>query len=284
MKNEINEYIEWKKMYTQHAWEKYAVWIRRLQFFTKKPIDEIEIGDLQRFIEVQKLKFAPKNVEYGMDIIHNFFTFWKARGKQCLDPDLVRVPRSRGISRTHTTEEIFKRIIDFLPVNEFISLRDNVITRILHDTGCRISEVLSIDIKNLEDYSALVPTRKTKEWRTIFWSEETRKLLFEKYIPIRICLDDSTDALFVSKYGESSRGRLTNRTYQRNLKTICTELGIKDITPHSFRHGKAHAMVAKDASISDIAHILGHRNIQSSMKYLTLSVDEMFRRAKKYLV
>jgi site-specific recombinase XerD len=284
MKNEIDEYIEWKKMYTEYAWKSYKVWIRRLQNFTHKPIEEIGIGDLQRFIEIQKLNFAPKNIEYGMNIIHNFFTFWRARGKTCLDPGLIRVPRARGVARSHTTEEMYQRIVEMLPINEFVSLRDNIITRILHDTGCRISEALSIDFKNLDDYSALVPTRKTKEWRTIFWSEETRKLLFEKYIPIRICFEDKTDALFISKYGESSRGRLTNRTYQRNLKNVCNELGLKGITPHSFRHGKAHAMVAQDASISDIAHILGHRNIQSSMKYLSLSVEEMFRRARKYLV
>lgn len=283
MEDQIRMYLAWKATYTEQSVRAYSLWIKRLHQFVNKSLESITLSDLSEFIAVQKIKYAPKNIEYGMSIIKNYFTFWNAQGLNCLNPKLIRVPRGRGAIRKPSTEDIYKLILSRWPLSEWVSLRNHLILRILHDTGCRISEVLSLDFKNIDNQSALVPTRKTKEARKIFWSEETDRILFGKYLPIRINLPYHDDALFISKYGEHTKGRLSSRTFARGLKDICNDLGIEGITAHSFRHGKAHSMIEKNAPITDIAHILGHKNIQSSMKYLSLSSDEIAKRARKYL-
>lgn len=279
------KYIEWKKGYLRNpqSWKQYKFWVERIHAFAGDSVEDISLEQISHFIQVLKEKYASKNIEFGMSIIHNYFDFCSANGAKCVSPKLVIVPKSRGKLRKPTTDEICKQILDKLPTNEWIPLRDGIIMRILRDSGCRVSEVLAIDFRNLDHGSASIPTRKTNEFRNIYWSEETDKLLFEKYIPIRICLDYHEDALFVSRFGEEARGRLQTKTVQRSIKKLCNELGIEGITAHSFRHGKAHSMLEKGAPLSDIASILGHKNLNSTMKYLSLSNSEMEKRAKKYL-
>jgi integrase/recombinase XerD len=275
------EYLDWKKTYLgPQSFRSYRLWIDRLGEYIK---DLTDFEGYSKFMEAIKEKYAPKNVEFGLSIVHNYFEYCVANGVKCISPFMIKVPKCRGKVRKATTEEEYRTLIEYLPTNEFVPLRDSIILRIMNDTGARLSEVLAIDFKNLDEYSALVPTRKRKEWRTIYWSEETKKLLFEKYIPIRICLDNLDDALFVSKYGEGSRGRITPHTFQVNLRRTCQALGIKT-TAHEFRHKKALDMRKQSAPLQDIATILGHANIASSMKYLNMTIEEDAELARKYLV
>ena len=57
----------------------------------------------------------------------------------------------------------------------------------------------------------------------------------------------------------------------------------KHITPHSFRHGKAHHVLNNGGHIEDVQKILRHRNLESSLHYIQLNPSKYMQLAAKYL-
>jgi len=127
-----------------------------------------------------------------------------------------------------------------------------------------------------------VRTRKTMRYNKIVFSPKTNELLV-KYIALRICIDTPTDALFVPSRVRTGKG-ITTKSIQRWIKQIAKDAMIdKSITPHSFRHGKAHAILDQGGNVRDVQAILRHRNPASSFNYLTLNNQRYVDTAKKYI-
>ena len=77
---------------------------------------------------------------------------------------------------------------------------------------------------------------------------------------------------------------LTTRTIQRWIGEICDLAMItKNLTPHSFRHGKAHAMLDEGATVRDVQAVLRHVKPESSFHYMRVSKSKFMSIANKYL-
>ena len=137
-----------------------------------------------------------------------------------------------------------------------------------------------MDNINIEKCGAFIENKKNKNKRWIFWSTATNEVL-KKYLPARKFLQRNTRALFIGR--QVNNGALTTRSVERIIKFCCEGAGIKNIVPHSFRHGLAHNVLEKGGNIADIQKMLGHRSPLSSMKYLQYSDIEHERRAKMFL-
>jgi len=288
MQEQIREYLLWKSQHSPHTLKPYMLWLNRFKDYVRKTeLQEINRKDIVDFSIHIKNKYSERTHEFAMAILHGFFKFWHEEDNRVLSPNLVVVPSYRRKIMPVITEEIFKKLLDALPIYEYISLQRHIILRMLWESGCRISELLSIDLPNInfEKCCAVIETRKTSVRRRIFWSEATNELLIKKYMPIRREVKRDSHALFIGFYnsGEYSN-RLNPRQVQRTIENLRTELCISEkITPHSFRHGKAHFMLEHGASVVDIQQILGHVSPNSSFAYLQYQGTELERRAKKFL-
>lgn len=186
------------------------------------------------------------------------------------------------------SEEEFKRMVGIIPINEYKSLRDVIIIRMLWDTGVRVSELIDIDITQIDGrkHSMVIQTKKTGKMRIIVWSEETHELLM-RYLPIRSELRhlNRTSALFVGQNkGGGWSARLTSRSIQRIVKFYATQSGLKEkVSPHSFRHGWAHKRRDQNAPLAFIQRGLGHINPVSTFIYEQYNDKEFERNANTYL-
>ena len=57
----------------------------------------------------------------------------------------------------------------------------------------------------------------------------------------------------------------------------------KNLTPHSFRHGKAHYVLDNGGDIHDVQAVLRHRNLNSSLNYTQLNRKKYLKTAGKFL-
>jgi integrase/recombinase XerD len=186
------------------------------------------------------------------------------------------------------TSNLLKKMDGVLNEQFYDDLIKKLIVHILYDTGMRVSELCDLDISNLEETDtpglrcATIRRRKSLRYNTVVWGKETNRLM-NLYLGLRLCLDvNQTDALFVIK--KSKGNRITARTVQRWIKEICLEAGIpEDITPHSFRHGKAHQVLNQSGNVRDVQAILGHVNPASSFSYLSLNRQSQIAVSGKYL-
>ena len=272
----VEEYLMWKGTYRKRAAKAYRVWVERFQNFVEKTPEELTLSDLTLFITTMQQIYAPKNIEYGMSIIHNYLKFWKEQGRLYLPLYVVRVPRARANSHNAITEQEYQQMLDVLRKPDLIHLRNQAIIRLLHDTGMRVGELCALNVEDIKDESAIIRTEKTIHSRIVFWTTETGQVV-KKYIKARgkVCKDAcETNALFIG-LSKNSTARLTSRSVQRFVKEIINLAKIdRVISPHSFRHGFIHRLARKRVPDAVIACLVGHSTPTTIAEYTKLSRPE----------
>ncbi len=267
----ISEYLAWKSTHTTAAAKRYAPWVSRFQEFTNKAPESLTIGDWTAFALSLQGRFAPKCVEFALNIIHNYLRFWHEQGRLRLPLYLARVKAARACSHNSITEDEYRRLIEVLELRN--NLRDLVLVRLLHDTGVRVGELARIEIEQIEeDASAVIETEKTVQRRRVFWNQDTDEVL-HRYLVERINDGPDTDWLFAGRCG--SEMHLTSRSIERIVEEVCAEAGMeRRLTPHSFRHAFIHRMAMLGTPDAIIAQLVGHATPHTISHYTKLSRPE----------
>lgn len=130
----------------------------------------------------------------------------------------------------------------------------------LYSTGCRISEVCSVNIQDIDfENKTLVVLGKGNKERRVYLTNESCNSL-KKYLSTR---DDDNPALFLN--------RLKNRISLCGVRWIFKDLeqkcGVPNIHPHRFRRTLATDLLDKDMAIQDVAKLLGHAQIDTTKRY-----------------
>lgn len=285
MERKIREYLLWKATYAPAAAKSY-----RSPLLNIRKLDSL--ADVIKFKERIEDKYSDSSVAYSMTVLRDFIKFLNTTGKSKIPTELIKVPRFIPKKRTVAQNNDAIKMVNTLNPYKFIELRDRVIIRMLSDTGIRVSELTALNISDvgLTDTitgnhipnAAEIHTRKTTEKRVIMWSEQTHREL-NQYLGTRLCLT-SSQPLFISTY--SKYPRITTRQVERIIKEVSRRAGIKkNVTPHSFRHGKAHDMLSKGANVKEIQSVLGHSelNPRASFQYIRLGAEEQKKILKKYV-
>lgn len=281
------EYLKFKNDYTISAGDRYRLWLDKFETLIAKTEGEVTRDDISQYRHWLQLNHAEKSVEYAMTVLHNYFSFLRLNDLQCLKPELIKAPKARANSYQATSPEDYKKILSavdkIIPQNHLRNLQAKIMIRILSETGVRVSELtgIQIDSINLKKSGALIKNKKNLQVRWIYWSEETN-LLIEQYLPVREQLNRSTRALFLNS--TKQRGAISRRSVERLVKACCKIAEVRNVVPHSFRHGMAHNILEKGGNVADVQKVLGHRSPISSMKYLQYTDKEHERRIKNFLM
>lgn len=278
----IREYLEWKGSYARRASEAYEIWVRRFQAFTSKAPEALTLGDWTAFARSLEGRFAPKSVEFALNIIHNLLRFWHEQGRlRHLPLYLARVPKAMAASHAAVSEEEYRRMVEALKRNGNRSLRDLAIIMLLHDTGMRVGELAALEIEQIEeDRSAVIRTEKTVQRRQVFWNQDTDDVLHQ-LIVARVNGHVKEDFLFVRK-SYAGEKPLTTRTVQRIVREVCQEAGIeRHLSPHSFRHAYIHRLAKLSVPDAIIAQLVGHSTPYTISHYTKLSRPEAEQFARR---
>jgi integrase/recombinase XerD len=278
----IREYLEWKRSYARRASEAYEIWVRRFQAFTNKAPEELTVGDWTAFACSLNGRFAPKSVEFALNIIHNFLRFWHQQGRlRHFSLYLARVPKAMAESHAAISEDEYLRLVEALKRKGTASVRDLAIIMLLHDTGMRVGELVGFEIEQIdEDRSAIIRTEKTVQRRQVFWNQDTDAVL-HRLIVERINHHAKSDFLFVRESGDGEQP-LTTRSVQRIVQEACKAAGItKHLSPHSFRHAYIHRLARLSVPDAIIAQLVGHSTPFTISHYTKLSRPEAEQFARR---
>ncbi len=164
-----------------------------------------------------------------------------------------------------------------LPAQDFKGIRDKAIIEVLYSTGCRVAELVGMNLSdvNKKDRTILVRGKGNKE-RFVFLGGQALSAL-EAYLKERAAhvksnSEDACDALFLNARGE----RIGTRGVFYVLSTYFTTIGLaKKAGPHTFRHSFATHMLDRGADIRIVQEMLGHANLSSTQVYTHLSVERL---------
>lgn len=147
-------------------------------------------------------------------------------------------------------------------------IRDQAIVQFLASTGCRISEMTGLDWKmvDMEAGEVVVHGKGNKE-RTVYINEVAMMLL-KQYLGRR---KDLNPALFVGRYGE----RLQPGGVQEMLRKLGKAADVDHVHPHKFRRTLATELARKGMPIQEIANILGHERLDTTMRYVVLNKEDV---------
>jgi integrase/recombinase XerD len=147
--------------------------------------------------------------------------------------------------------------------------RDRAMLELLYATGIRVSELISLDVDDLNLPGGILRCRSKGRERVIPLYPAAIRALGDYLNLVRPQLVDNPNetALFVNMNG----GRMTRQGFWKLIKYYQEKAGIeKDITPHMLRHSFAAHLLENGADLRSIQEMLGHADISSTQIYSKL--------------
>lgn len=148
-------------------------------------------------------------------------------------------------------------------------------------TGCRVSEIINIDIDDVSfETSSFIVKRKGGDEQEIFMPVQVENELL-LYMEERIKDEKAKDnAVFISRLGK----RMSAQGVEKLLKKYCQTVGITDsdkTRPHALRRTFACNLIADGVDIKMVAELMGHKNIEITHKYYAQYATEKRREIMK---
>jgi len=241
-------------------------------------LDEEQIIDFLKMLEEKrKNKSSTRNIRLAA--IHCFFRYFAGKHPEKLElcQRVLAIPFKRASSRIieYLEYDEIKSILKSVDRNSDDGKRDYILLVTMFNTGARVQEILDLrlcDLQLIKPYQLHLTGKGRKERVCPLWPQ-TAKLLQEL---ITTNGAHKEDRVFLNH----RRQPLTRYGIRYLLKKYCdiartntpTLLG-KRLHPHSMRHSTAVHLLKSGVDMVTISHWLGHANINTTNRYVTVDLD-----------
>lgn len=163
--------------------------------------------------------------------------------------------------------------------HEVTKLRDVAIMTLFLGTGIRISELVGLDVKDIDfNQNAFTITRKGGGRVILYFSNEVKSALLEYIDNRNRKANENEPALFLSLQNK----RITTRAVEKLVKKYCNGvIPLKKITPHKLRSTYGTNLYKETGDIYVVASVLGHKDVNTTKKYYAQISDDIRRNASK---
>lgn len=251
---------------------RYEYVIRRMMDAVKVPTRRITVHHLRNYLAAEQSRGVKDSTLEGNRQIFSAYFNWLQRESlieknPCANLGTIKVAKVEKQCYSETEMARLQMACD--------NARDRAILHFLSSTGCRISEMteLNRDDIDLEKLECVVHGKGNKE-RTVYLSE-VAGMAIREYLDSR---DDDLDALFVGLRHE----RLQPGGVRTMLCTLAVRAGVEHVHPHKFRRTRATELTRRGMPIQEVARILGHEKIDTTMRYVVMNKEQMKADFRRY--
>lgn len=213
-------------------------------------------------------KWSYANADNVRRIISTFYT-WAVNDDIVVKNPVAKIKpmKQRKNVRTPFTNTEIEKMRDYITKNG--NERDRAIFECLLSTGCRVSELCSLKIQDVNFYEkeAKVLGKGSKE-RMVYFND-TSIFYLKKYLEICPAELHKNDILFVSELVSSKNGLYNGLGISGCeiwIRKMGNNLGIK-AHPHKFRHTAATMALSRGMPIEQVRQMLGHEKIETTLIY-----------------
>ena len=252
--------------------ERYKYLIKRLMASVGVSTREVTVYHIRRFLAEEKARgIADRTLESMRQVYSAYFNWLQRENLIQLNPtaNLGAVKYAKKVKTTYTEVDIEK--LKF----QCESIRDRAIICFLLSTGCRISEMTQLNRGDI-DFTSLEVTvlGKGNKERTVYL-DPVAGMTIKEYLASR---KDDEPALFTGKGSE----RLTPGGVRFMLRNLADKTGVDHVHPHKFRRTLATNLIRHGMPIQEVASILGHDKLDTTMKYVILDKTDVKNSYRKY--
>ncbi len=282
----INEYIHYikdKKKLSENTVSSYYSDIKKYsEYLLTQDIkinDVVENDIISYLIKLEKDNVSVATVSRTISSIKSFHDYLFFNGLTKGDPSKdIRKPKIEKNSVDILTEEEIEALLNFPELTTPILVRDKAIFEILYGTGIRVSELVEMNLEDVDLEIDYIYCNIGKNPRVIPLSETTKHYL-EKYINEgrSELIESNESALFVNSFGQ----RFTRQGLWKLIKKYAKKANIgKNINPSMLRHSFTIHLLNKGANIAVVSKILGNSNLASLQSYVS-HMDKNIRKEIK---
>jgi len=224
---------------------------------------------------LQKMGRATSTISRNLASIRSFYQYLAKNKIIENDPtaDLESPKVEKKIPEILSTEEV-ELLLDQPQCVDLKGYRDKAMLELLYATGIRVTELIQLNVEDVNLEMSYVRCNKGSRERMIPIGSialAAVKEYLEKARPLLIQRSDE-EALFVNVNG----GRLTRQGFWKIIKQYKNQAKIsKDITPHTLRHSFAAHLLENGADLRSIQEMLGHSDISSTQIYAQIAKKKL---------
>jgi integrase/recombinase XerD len=239
------------------------------------------LNDVQRVHIVHFLRFLKEQGKSSKTLarhiasvraFHQFLLRAKAANQ---DPSVqIETPRlERSLPNVLSLQEV-EILLDTPNTQDHFGIRDKAMLELLYATGIRVSELIGLEIDNIQLTMGFVRCNGNKE-RIIpigRAAADAIKHYLEDGRPRFTSAKQQDHALFLNHQGK----QLTRQGFWKILKKLAREAGIdKELTPHTLRHSFATHLLENGADLRAVQEMLGHADISTTQIYTHVSKTKL---------
>ena len=216
---------------------------------------------------MQEDGMSPATVSRNLASIRSFYIYLMRKKKVSDDPtfNIRSLKKEKTLPTTLTGPEV-EVLLSMPKTDEPKGCRDKAMLEVLYATGLRVSELISLDLDDVNLKIGYINCAGNGTARVVPIYAEAIKAVKDYLDKSRniLCFDESVKALFVNINGK----RMSRQGFWKILKKYKDEAGIpKEITPHTLRHSFALHLLENGADLKSIQELLGHSDISSTQIY-----------------
>ena len=228
-------------------------------------------SDVERYIKVPTSKGkSAATVTRSLASLKSFYTYLLGTGRVLVNPAKGPAPAKveRKLPHILTAKEV-ELFLEQPDASDAKGCRDRAMLELLYATGIRVSELIGLNLDNVNLSASFIRCSSRGKERIIPLYPAAVRALQDYLEHVRPQVIEHVDerALFVNMNGE----RMSRQGFWKIIKHYQETAGIqKDITPHTLRHSFAAHLLENGADLHSIQEMLGHADISSTQIYAQL--------------
>ncbi len=269
------QYLSAERNASDHTCRNYALDLRQFfQFLGHQRLRALTALDIRRFVvHLSTKEQARRTIARKLSCLRSFFRFL-CREETLEHNPAAAIPTPRLEKRlpSFLDEQQVTRLLDAPPIKKWQGLRDRALLETLYSTGMRASELVGLNLEDLDDISGTVMVRGKGKKERLCPIGETALNAIRRYVARRPKKLRVPYAVFISQKGT----RLTVRQVDRLLVLYVRLAGLpSSISPHSLRHSFATHLLDRGADLRSVQELLGHASLSTTQIYTHITPQRL---------
>lgn len=272
------EYLRVEKNMSAHTLRNYNLDLQQFLSFLKtiaiNSPEKVDHLTLRQFlVELNRRDYQKTSIGRKVAALKSFFKFLHKRKYTVSNPaKIIHSPKvQKKLPHFLELTEV-EQLLNSPSGRDFRSLRDRSIFETLYSTGMRISELVGLDLEDIDFLAGLtrIEGKGAKE-RLVPIGEKALQVLYQ-YLDERKKIAQDKTALFINCRGARITSRSVNRLIDFHIKKTSVS---KKISAHVLRHTFATHLLNAGCDLRSIQEMLGHESLETTQKYTHVTMDRL---------
>ncbi len=257
-RNDLSQLYTFLSKYTKHDGKTINTW------------DDVNLAVVQDYVlSLKDRKYASSTVARKVAAVKSFFEYMLKHGDIKKDPTaLLSSPKvKKHLPHTISYEDVERLLEAPLTQDSPQAKRDSALLETLYATGMRVTELVNLDVADLDLESRQITCGASNRRRRVAplndRAADAMSLYMEEGRPGLVVKPDEM-ALFLNHRGQ----RLTRQGLWLIIKRYVKEVNIEEpVTPHTLRHSFAAHLLNRGAALREVQRRLGHASLSTTQVY-----------------